>query len=195
MPKTTRLPSEYDHILAQEFSYIAQTATQANEDRARVSSFYLIAVGSLIATIFGTQFFDPNFFTPTVEFMFSAIFALLTLLGTSTIVQLARLRSAWHNSMLALNKIKDFAVSRNRKLADAFLWRTDTLPPKYKKDSISNYQAIEVSVISGLTFGAAILFLQFGLGMSSRVHWLASLAIGIVACFVQLEFYKRTLNK
>ena len=34
--------------MAAEFDYIAQTAIQANEDRARVSSFYMVAVGSLV---------------------------------------------------------------------------------------------------------------------------------------------------
>ena len=35
-----------------EFDYIAQTAIQEQEDRVHVSSFYLIAVGSLVAAIF-----------------------------------------------------------------------------------------------------------------------------------------------
>ncbi|MFN8460695.1 MAG: hypothetical protein U0X93_02825 [Anaerolineales bacterium] len=59
-----------------EYDYIAQTAAQANEDRARISSFYLIAVGSLIAAIFGTQFFDPDFFTRRIKLIFSGIFRL-----------------------------------------------------------------------------------------------------------------------
>ena len=50
----TMLPVELDELLAAEYDYIAQTANQANEDRARVSSFYLIAVGSLVAALFGT---------------------------------------------------------------------------------------------------------------------------------------------
>ena len=48
------LPVEFDELLAAEFDNIAQTAAQATEDRARLSSFYLIAVGSLIAAMFGT---------------------------------------------------------------------------------------------------------------------------------------------
>jgi len=183
-----------DDILAVEFDYIAQTATQANEDRARVSSFYLIAVGSLIATLFGTQFFDSGFFTTTVDFMLFGVFILLTLLGTSTIVQLARLRAAWHDSMMAMNRIKDFAVQRQPDLAQAFLWRTDTLPAKYKKNSISNYQAIEVGVISGITFAAAMLFLQFGLGWTSWVHWIISFFIGVLAYWMQLRIYKQILG-
>jgi len=47
-------------ILAEEFEYIASTAGQANEDRARVASFYLVAVGSLVAALFSTQLLDAN---------------------------------------------------------------------------------------------------------------------------------------
>src|SRR5512134_1857718 len=101
MPKDPSTPPvELDDLLAAEYDYIAQTANQANEDRARVSSFYLIAVGSLLAALFGTQLITPDFFTRTVSLMFSGLFALLTMLGFSTIMQLARLRAAWHESML-----------------------------------------------------------------------------------------------
>jgi hypothetical protein len=61
MPDSDPLPVEFDELLAAEFNYIAQTAIQANEDRARVSSFYLIAVGSLVAAMFGAQYIDSTF--------------------------------------------------------------------------------------------------------------------------------------
>ncbi|MGB8980307.1 MAG: hypothetical protein WCC12_00370, partial [Anaerolineales bacterium] len=105
MPDHQPVPVEFDELLASEFDYIAQTAIQAHEDRARVSSFYLIAVGSLLAAMFGTQLFDPEFFTQTVDLMFGGLFVLLTLLGTSTVVQLGRLRAAWYESMLAMNQL------------------------------------------------------------------------------------------
>ena len=150
--KNTPPPIELDELLAAEFEYIAQTATQANEDRARVSSFYLIAVGSLVAALFSTQLFDLDKFTQTVKFMFGGIFILLTLLGISTIMQLARLRTAWYESMLAMNQIKDFAMQQNPELTRAFRWTSQTLPPKYKKNSVSYYQALEVALIGGLMF-------------------------------------------
>ncbi len=40
-----------EDILKAEFEYIAHTAFQANEDRARVSSFYFVSVGSVVAAI------------------------------------------------------------------------------------------------------------------------------------------------
>ena len=194
MPNTKPRPVEFDELLAEEFHYIAQTAIQANEDRARISSFYLIAVGSLIATIFGTQFFDPQFFSDTVKFMFSGLFTLLTLMGTSTIVQLARLRAAWYESMLAMNQLTDFMLAHNRELAKAFRWSASTLPSKYKKDSISYFQAIEVAVISGLTFGAAVFFVQFALDLMTLPNMILSALSGVAAIFVQLAIYKRTLK-
>src|SRR5688572_28163373 len=138
MPKNIATRVELDELLASEYEYITHTANQANEDRARVSSFYLIAVGSLVAALFGTQLFEIEKYTQTVKIMFSGLFVLLTLLGTSTIMQLARLRSAWYEAMLAMNQIKDFAMKQSPELVQAFRWQTGTLPPRYKSSSVSS---------------------------------------------------------
>jgi len=193
MPTKKTIPVELDELLASEFDYIAQTAIQANEDRARVSSFYLIAVGSLMAALFSTQFFDPNFFSQLVKIMFSGIFVLLTLLGTSTIMQLARLRAAWYESMLAMNQLKDFMVNENKDLAKAFRWTTKSLPKKYKLGSVSYYQALEVTLISGLMFGAATFFLQEAFFSVSLLSWIISVVFGMLMVVLQLVLYKRAL--
>lgn len=185
---------ELDELLAAEFNYIAQTAMQAFEDRARVSSFYLIAVGSLVAALFGTQLFDPEKFTQAVKLMFSGLFLLLTFLGASTVVQLARLRSAWHESMMAMNQIKDFAMKQSPELSEAFRWKTSTLPPKFKSGNVSYYQALEVASIGGLMFGAATFFLQQAFFHVSILTWLICILMGVVAVFVQMRFYKRMLT-
>jgi hypothetical protein len=194
MPDNEPLPLEFDELLAAEYSYIAQTANQANEDRARVSSFYLLAVGSLLAAMFGTQLFDPKFFTQTVKLMFSGLFVLLTLLGTSTIMQLARLRAAWYESAQAMNQLKDFMVSQNESLANAFRWTSSTLPPRYKTHSVSYYQASEVALIGGLTFGAAIFFLQQAFFRINLLNWIISAISGLSIIYLQLSIYKRSLK-
>ena len=188
------LPVEFDELLAAEFNYIAQTAIQANEDRARVSSFYLIAVGSLVAAMFGAQYIDSTFLSIDVNVLFSGLFVLLTLMGTSTIMQLARLRSAWYESALAMNQLKDYMMGQNQTLTQAFRWTTSTLPSKHKKDSISYYQAIEVALISGLMFGAAIFFLlQATLSLGSFAL-IPAAVLGIASVFVQLYIYQRALK-
>lgn len=192
MPKSK--PISTDDFLTEEYEYIAQTAAQANEDRARISSFYLIAVGSLIATIFGTQFFDVDFFAQPVKFMLSGIFLLLTLMGTSTIVQLAKLRAAWYESMLAMNHLKKFMIAHNKEISEAFRWTARTLPPKYKTNSISYFQAREAAILSGVTFSAAVYFLQYALNMNNPINWLVSAVCGIIVVFIQLAVYKKELN-
>ncbi len=198
MPENDPQPVELDELLAAEYDYIAQTASQANEDRARVSSFYLIAVGSLVAALFGTQFFDPNSLSHsrTINFMFCGLFILLTLLGSSTIIQLARLRAAWHESMLAMNQIKDFMVAQHPELSQAFRWKTSTLPSKYKRNSVSYYQAVEVALIGGLMFGASAFFFQQALVEENitSLNWVISLVSGALTVLLQLQIYKRVLR-
>jgi hypothetical protein len=189
-----KLPVELDELLAAEFDYIAQTAIQANDDRARVSSFYLIAVGSLVAALLGTQLFDPDKFTEAIKLGFSGTFILLTLLGTSTIMQLGRLRSAWHESMLAMNQIKDFAMRQSPELVQAFRWKTSTLPRKFKISSVSYYQAIEVSLISGLMFGAAVFFFLMAVFNIQILHWVIAIVAGLGMLFLQLRIYKWALQ-
>ena len=188
------LPVEFDELLAAEFAYIAQTAIQANEDRARVSSFYLIAVGSLVAAMFGTQYIDTNLLAIDPNLMFGGLFTLLTLLGTSTVMQLARLRSAWYESALAMNQLKDYMMSQNQTLRQAFRWKTSTLPSKYKKDSVSYYQAREVALISGLMFGTAVFFFQRPVLTSGFPQIILPAILGITIFLVQLFIYRRVLK-
>jgi len=188
------LPVEFDELLAAEYDYIAQTAAQATEDRARVSSFYLIAVGSLIAAMFGTQLLDMKSLPITVNLMFSGLFLLLTLLGTSTIMQLARLRAAWYESMLAMNQLKDYMIEENKPLSKAFRWQSSTLPPKYRTGSVSYYQAMEVALISALMLGAAMFFLFQAFFRIGLLHWIISALTGILTIFLQLRIYKQILK-
>ncbi len=195
MPDHEPLPVEFDELLAAEFAYIAQTAIQANEDRARVASFYLIAVGSLVAALFGTQYIDPQRFDIDSNLMFGGLFILLTLLGASTVMQLARLRAAWHESALAMNQMKDYMINQDNSLVKAFRWQTSTLPAKYKKDSVSYYQAVEVALISGLMSGAAVFFLQRALAPPIGVlDWVLSAAFGFVTVYFQIYLYRRALK-
>src|SRR5512146_2207424 len=168
-------------LLKAELDYIAQTAFQANEDRARVSSFYLVAVGSLVAALLSTQFLEQNLDPRLIAWAFSALFAVLTLLGTLTTLQLARLRAAWHDSLLAMNQLKDYWLqhSDDPQLPRAFRWDTRSLPPKYKPNSVSYYRTLEVALLSGLTGGAAVYFVQQAVGYACvTCNWAYAASIG-----------------
>jgi hypothetical protein len=181
-------------ILVAEYEYIANSANQANEDRARVASFYLVAVGSLVAALFSTQIFNTAEDYTTLDLLFSGLFLVLTLLGGLTVIQLARLRSAWYESMTALNQIKEYAISQDKNLARAFRWRAQSMPPLYKKNSVSYQQTVEVAVLSGLMFGATIHFFLLGIGNDcASCSWILTLSGVMIGFFSQLFIYKRYL--
>jgi len=110
------------------------------------------------------------------------------------VLQLARLRAAWHESMMAMNQLKDFAMSQSPELSKAFRWKTSTLPPKYKQGSVSHYQAVEVAIIGGLMFGAAVFFFQEAFFAVGILHWAISAIAGIAIIYFQLSIYKRILT-
>ena len=195
LQKPSPLSKDSAEILIAEYNYIARTADQANEDRSRVSSFYLITVGSLLAALSGAQFlsemFNPNF----VNIVFTLLFFLLTLLGTSTILQLTRLRVAWFESVLAMNHIKEFIITKDKELAGAFKWRIQTLPSFYKVNSVAFLQTMEVNILGSLSFGAGIFFLQKSFQYDCVPCNLAlTISGGLLAFLLQIWNYKRQLT-
>lgn len=186
-------------LLKSEFDYISRTAYQADEDRARVSSFYLLAVGSMIAALLSTQFFDENLDPVLVALAFSGLFFILTILGTLTTLQLSRLRAAWYDSMVAMNQLKDYWLheAKEKNINKAFKWDAATLPGKFKLNSVSFYQTVEVALLSGVTFGASVYFFQKGIGFAcpSSCNWTITCFLGFLASLFQLWIYKLNLGK
>lgn len=179
-----------DEMLRAEFNYIANTAFQANEDRSRVTSFYFVSVGSLVAAILGTQSITSS---AGASLAFFFLFLVLTIMGALTIAQLARLRAAWHESVEAMNKIKDYYIKENPEISPAFKWRVKSIPPTDKPYSIANLIAIEVALLSALTSGAAIYFLLNVLGNANWLTWIISLACCVLGFIGQWTFYKYLL--
>ncbi|MCC7117272.1 MAG: hypothetical protein IT310_02010 [Anaerolineales bacterium] len=195
MPTKSNITNVSNDILIAEYEYIANSAIQANEDRARVASFYLVAVGSLVAALFSAQIFNVNENFAELNFLFAGLFLALTLLGGLTVIQLARLRAAWYESMKALNQIKDYFIAKDKQVAKAFRWTGRSLPPLHKKRSISYQQTLEVAILSGMMFGAAMRFFLLGLGLKESALGWSLIFIGAIASFfIQLFIYKYFLT-
>ena len=150
-----------------------------------------------MAALFSTQLLDRNIDPVLLAWAFSGLFLVLTVLGTLTTLQLSRLRAAWYDSMLAMNQLKDYWMqsSTDKSIRQAFKWDTGTLPRKYKVNSVSYYQTLEVALLSGITFGASVFFLQQAIGYNCpSCNWGISLSFGALAFFLQLFLYKRNLG-
>lgn len=186
---------ELDEILVAEFEYIAQSAFQAHEDRARVTTFYLVSVGSFLAAVLGAQVdvLDTPFYVA-----FAALFLVLSVMGWLTLLQLVRLRLAWFESVKAMNTVKDFYVERNRELAAAFRWRMDTMPPPFKPESVAYLLAIQVSLLSAGMLGAAAVFVELAFGLTfEQDPWLLLVGVGagVIYYVVQMNVHRSKLGR
>ncbi len=185
--KTGSKKLDHNEMLKTEYEYIANTAFQANEDRSRVTSFYFVSVGSLVAAILGTQFSDIQGREFSLAFFF--LFLVLTGMGWLTLAQLARLRAAWHESVEAMNQIKEFYIQDNPEIEAAFKWRAKAVPPTNKPYSIANLTAIEVAMLGSLTTGAGAYFLMSFLGTITWVSWVIIAACTVVGSIAQWVWY------
>jgi hypothetical protein len=184
-----------EDILTAEFEYIAQTASQANDDRSSVVSFFIIAVGSPLAAFFSTDLTGQSG-TTNQFILFAGLFFILSIIGTTTLLQLARLRGAWYESMLAMNHMKEFLIKNSDSdISGAFRWSFSTAPARFKPNSISFYQALQVSILSGLLFGAFVFFLLHSLQLQNEfLIWLIAALTGILFAGSQIYLYRRMLK-
>lgn len=174
-----------DSILTAEFEYIQHTAFQATEDRARVASYYLVTVGSLVAGLLTAQFQSQALFLS-----FAALFLILALFGLLTVLQLARLRQSWYESVRAMNQIKEYYLQHTPELSGAFAWRSATLPNRYKPWSVGFMLALQVAALGAGALAAAVVFA----GASFRFSVNLPAGIAFVVYFIlQITIYRRLL--
>ena len=71
-------------IISAEYGYVAQTAFQANEDRARAWQYFFVTFATLIAALLSTQVEGID--QRQLYLTFVVIFSLLAALGLITIL-------------------------------------------------------------------------------------------------------------
>jgi hypothetical protein len=179
-------------LLQSEFSYVAQSAFQANEDRARVTTFYLVNLGSFVAALYSSQM--ANSVQADTAVLFAGLFLILSVTGVLTILQLIRLRQAWFESVAAMNQIKEYYQAHfpALKLEQAFRWNRHSMPQAFKAWSVSYLLVMQVALLSGVSLGAAVYY--FGL-MAGYSLWLGALLAGLLYVVFQMLFYRRMLRE
>ena len=180
-----------DSLLTSEFDYIAQSAFQANEDRARVSTYYVVTFGTLVGAFFSLQV--ENAVLDNLHRALIIVFLTLTLFGISTLLQLVRLRQAWTESVRALNQIKAYYIDQFEatNLNNAFRWQIQTIPKMYKPWSMAFLLALQVALLGGVSLGAAVYFIGL---LAGKTMWLFAIFAGLIYMCVQIWFYRQLLE-
>jgi hypothetical protein len=146
------------NILELEFHYIKETADQAIADRYTMLNFYIgicTAVGSVcVAIITSNQ-------SEIARLGLAGLCVLTSVVGGIFLAIMIRLRQAWHESIKALNKLKQYVISQSQipALSQAFLWNTTTIPTRNKLWTIHFYSSLLVIMLSSVYLGVGVWLL------------------------------------
>lgn len=178
------------NLIAEEFEYIARSAFQANEDRAKVTTLYLLTVGSFLAAMFSLR--ADSFGGQGGYVAFAGIFIILSIYAALTLLQLIRLRQAWYDSAQAMNQIIEYFIAQAAapSLVEAFAWTQKTLPPKFKPWSISFLLALQVILLGAASLGGAVVFLSLALAGDMRTWmWLIAVFVALIYAADMIAVY------
>jgi len=194
MPRKPSPTNAPDEILTSEFNYIANTAFQSNEDRARATSFYLVTFGSFIAALVSAQLELAPGQASWLDWGFAGLFVALALMGLVTVLELARLRASWFESVQAMNAIKEYYIARHPDLAEAITWRIKSaaMPRRLKLTSVGFLMALQVAFLGGAALGAGVFFLVKAI--SGAAWFLPGIVSGVAYFLALLEGYRLTLK-
>lgn len=185
-----RITEAEQEILIAEFNYAAQSAFQANEDRVRVFGFVVANIATIISALFAQVTIIS-----ISENLFKVILIVLSIIGALLIMQIARLRSAWIESVRTMNSIKEFFIvnSYNKDFAKVFRWNNQTVPSATKVASISFLVTLIIAFIDTISFGYGILLFLDGveLNLSFLLTLVASLSFFMIQLYAWAKIAKR----
>lgn len=163
-------------LLIQEYIYAKESSMQAQRDRIILVNLYL-AIFSVVSTFTLSLTTETNYYFFIVPFIFLA----LTLTGVVFIIQIARLRQSWIESITVMSKIKEFYTKKDKELKKYITWNSKTIPKPERIKTISFFAAVIISILSTLSF---ILFLSI-----INIMLVASILFGIALLISLLSAY------
>lgn len=155
-------PLKAEEILEWEYEYVRNTASEAMQDRHTMINFYLVLVGVVASGVLANL-------DKLDEWQGGATLLLWVVCGIGWFhfLILVRLREAWHESLQALLRIRDFCVEHvegisSDELKKAFLWKRETLPRAGKRWSVFYYSALLIAFLDSMAFGVGGHLLNLG---------------------------------
>ncbi len=164
-----------------EYEYIRETMAQAMNDRHLLVNYFLLITGLMIAAIGVVHSQEGMHYSPYTRPITITICLLLSLVAWIYLLKIIRLRQAWCESSVAMNRLKQFFLV-NAGLSDEhpgspFLWKSKTLPRPAKKGNLYHLSFILISFIAAVAV-AFVSVLQLPPGGWQHAFWIPLLFFG-----------------
>ena len=182
-------------ILAWEFEYARVTASEAMRDRHVMINFFIVIFGISVTGIVA-YYKEIDMLRP-----YSSMLQLwfLSSVGIFYLLILIQLRAAWHDSALAMNRIKEFCINNNKlidadKLAKAFRWRLASVPKANKLWNVFFYSAAFIAFMSSAAFACGVALLGHKAGITHYYLFSISVIYLFILFSIFLFFYYKALE-
>lgn len=197
-----------ENMLLEEFNYASTTAYQAMEDRARFFNLYLVLVGILASGLGAAYQIGGE--VRTYLFTLSIILLIgIGLLGTVFFLNLIRLRRAYRDSLICMNKIKEFYIEQFEaqfpNLKNVFSWRLDTIPSGEKFGNVTFLVVHTVAIIACFCYATAAFVTYehiFGASLNTlvpalggRIAYATATMIFLILLIAHISYYLRAFNR
>jgi hypothetical protein len=195
-----------ENILLEEFNYASLTAYQAIEDRARISGFYYLLLGTLAAGVAAIFQLSGTSHTYT-EPLLIGLLLVAAIMSYIFFVKIIRLRQAHRHSLVYMNAIKEFYISQFQQqmpqIEHVFRWRLRTMPRGERLGSVT-FIISALIVFMGSVFSACALFLllQSGIITGQNTSFLPlpwgiviAAALFVILLFACVRYYQHSFDR
>ncbi len=200
-----------ESMLMEEFNYANIAAYQAYEDRARMFNLYLLLIG-VVASAIGAIFQIGKPDTSSGGGLQALVILLLVagaVLGIFFFGMLIKLRQAHHESILAMNTVKEFYINKLKaqmpEVEHAFRWRLRTMPTGERLGSFTFLVCYTIAFLgslclAGATFEAYNAFFSHALDatlpfLGNAQALLVAILAGVIWVLAHIVYYVRATSK
>lgn len=196
-----------ESILGMEFNYASVTAYQAMEDRARIFNLYLLLVGVLASALTAVYQLGIKDYAQPLTIL---LLLLAGMLGVVFFMQIIRLRQAFRDSLLAMNRIKEYYIRRLAPVApdvtQAFHWRMRGIPRGERLGSVTFLISFTIAFLGSLCLaGAFVVGIKYAESqggwqliapnLPDTTTYLLALVVLIVSLLLHTLYYRGKLSK
>ena len=163
-PSNVRNGLSPETLLGWEFNYASTTASEAMQDRHTMINYYLLVAGIVVSGV--VTYIAQRADVPAE--VGTLLLWLLCLIGWFYFLKLIRLRQAWHESVRAMNQIKEFYIANTQQPGDtslhrAFLWGSTTVPRPEASWTVFHYSAMLIAFINSVAYAVGAVLLDVSL--------------------------------
>jgi hypothetical protein len=172
-----------NELIDNEFNYAKDTSLQSQQDRLTLLNFYLVLYAAGVTIALGGN----NALLPGIASSMHLLLFGLTLISFIFVLKIVRLRQSWVESVIVMNKLKEYYLQARPELENFLLWKTKTIPAAHRLNTISFFSALLISILGSTSLGLGISLVTNSL-VGAIIGSLVYLILSVATYYLLLKY-------